>query len=411
MYTIVSAYGIEKTLDAQWKSFDIGAMTPAQVSNIFRKLYITLTASALPAPFHIEFDSISPTIGYMSDTMQEIMANFGNAAIPHVDLPDYKAERVTFGECFRLGYSVNCAKPGSHYTSKALPGEKTELQLSRADVNMEDFSKYCMVSSNGYLYMHNYANKIVYVPEAGYSLSHSKRNTVGFLSFEKIGQIKQYRITPEMVSVPEGGKIADKCYIRIPDEIDLTGKSLMVVIAGHLYFLDKVCSRISDRSVRVRTELIPILERYLDSYGVMDYTGLGLTEGAPDRLILEEFFSNAVMKKYVGHAQSFFVVVDTNRISYSRQFIKQLPLPGRFISRQEPKAPLVVGRNRFAEYWWVEEEGEWLVCVTDPWIGNRNYNSMPYMSDNPAVGPSNVPYRIYYDSRAHFLDIVADVEK
>lgn len=410
MFNIISAYGITKQADAQWQTHDIKLLTPSQANLMFRKLFITLKAPSQPEAFNIELESVMVDIGWMEENLEQIFAAWDNKPFVQVPLPQYKAERVIFGEFFRLGYTVNRAKPGSHYSATALPSEKTELQITRSDVDMERFSKQCVVMSNGYLYMHDYSNDTVFVDGPGYALNHGKRrNNLGFLSFEKIGNVKQYRITPEMVrKASPQTKIGDKCLVEIPEEVDLTGKTLLVVIAGHLYFMDGVMRQISDRAIRVRTELIPVMERFLESRDCIDYTSLGLANHMGDRFALEEFYSDDVMRNYIGHAQSFFLVVDTPRISYAKRWIKSLPIPGRFISREKPVAPIRVGHNRFAEYWTLNDYGEWMVCIADPYQGNRQYTRIPYTEEGQ-TSPSNVPYQITVDTHAHFLDIIADV--
>lgn len=412
MFTILSAYGITKDTDAQWKNHDVVNLTPAQINATFRKLYLTLQGEGQSGSINVDISSLSLQLDWQEDTLAAIFANWGNQAFTPVELPNYRAERVIFGEAFRLGYEVNRAKPGSHYSSTGLPTEKTELQIYRSDIDMERFSRQCVMMANGYLYRHEYSNGIVYVPGAGYSLAAGdKRNNVGFLSFEKIGDVSQIPITEAMVrKASPSTKLADKCLIQIPQEVDTNGKTIMLVLAGHLYFMGDVVRQTADRLLRIRMEVVPVMERFIESRGCIDYSGLGLDDHLGDRFDLEEFFSDDVMRKYIAHPQSFLLVVDTPRISYSLQYIKNLPLPGRFISRKEPTAPLRVSHNRFAEYWSVEDGGEWLICVADAWQGNRQYTHVPYSASGTA-GPTNTPYQTYYDSRAHFLDIVADVDQ
>lgn len=411
MYTIESAYGVARADGAQWQAQNVGAMTAQEVFATFRQLYLTLSSQYLADPIFIDFTALQPELAIVDDTLTTIFQNWG--ATPPVTIPaipQYKAVRAVFTDAFRAGYTINVARPGSHYTSAALPSEKTEVQLSRTGTNLEHFVKHCMTTVNGYFYPNETDKELVFIPNAGKSLYMSRNNQIGFLSFESVGEIQQVKITPTLVRPASvGGKLRHRCHIDLPD-VDLTGKSVLLVIAGHLHFIgDGVFWPVSNNTFCVDMEKIPALERFYESRKHLDYSAMNLTKWLDaDAVNVEDFFSDAKFINYIAHEQSYFVVVDTPRLTKAKLPIRRFELPGIFISYREPKELLVTGTGRIAEYWKRHENGEWRVTVADSYRANRVFSTVPADNPNAMVTSNNVPYRIYFNSRAHMLDIIGD---
>lgn len=411
IYIIDSAYGTGTTPGSVWQVQDISAITGVQAFSLFRQLYLTLSTQALAEPIHIDLTALQSVLGTNTDLLSDIFAAWSDVSLVTIaSIPQFKAVHAVFSDAYRAGYSVQSSLPGSDYTSVSPELQRTEMQLSRKGTDMTYFTNHCLTTVNGYFYLNETDGKTTFVPHAGKSLFQSRQNQVGFLSFETIGTIKQIPITPAMVRPSVvGGNLCDRAYIDLPD-IDLTNKSVLLVLAGHLHFLgDGNFWPVANNTFCLDTRSIPIKERFFESKHRMDYTSMGLTQWADAESIqLAEFFANPAMLGYITHEQSFFVVVDTPRLTKQRLHIKNFKRPGIFIAYREPKELLVTSTGRTAEYWKVFDDGEWLVSVEDSFRANRVFGSTPTENPNAMVSSNNLPYRTYFNSRAHLLDIIAD---
>lgn len=411
MYTIDAAYGTGSTPGSTWQTQDISAITGVQAFSLFRQLYLTLSSQYLAEPVHIDLTALQPELGTSTDLLSVIFAAWGEATLETIpSIPHYQAVHAVFTDAFRAGYSINSAVPGSSYTTSAPEAQRTEVQLFRKGTDMGFFTNHCLTTVNGYFYANESDGKVSYIPHAGKSLFRSRQNQVGFLSFEKIGAVQQVPILSSHVRPAAlAGKLSERAHIDLPN-IDLTNKTVLLVLAGHLHFLgDGVFWPVSNNTFCLDMEKVPVLERFYESRHRLDYTSMHLTEWADKEAIqLAEFYSDPSMLGYIAHEQSFFVVVDTLRITKQRLHIKNFKRPGIFIAYQEPKELLVTGTGRTAEYWKVFDDGEWLVSVQDSFRANRVFGTTPSENPNAMVSSNNVPYRTYFNSRAHLLDIIAD---
>ncbi len=411
MYSIDSAYGVTRTQGAQWQDHDGGALTAVEVYSTFRQLYLTLSSQFLAEPIFVDFTSLQPSLGTDTRTLEEIFTDWSNETPPTVDeIPEYETVRAVFTDAVRAGYKLQVARPGSHWTSSATPQERTEVQISRPGTNMEYFVKRCMVSINGYFYPIETDGVLTFVPNAGKNSYATRRNQCGILSFEKVGELTQVPIVPANVRpAAVGGQLRYRCHIDLP-EIDLTNKSVILVMAGHIHFIgDGVFWPVSNNTFCVDMEKIPTMERFYESRKFLDYSKMNLVDWIDKEVVnIEDFYSDAKFMHYIAHEQSYFVVVDTPRLTKAKMHIRGFQMPGLFITYKEPNELLVTGTGRVAEYWKVHEDGEWRVTVADSYRANRVFSSTPTDNPNAVVSSNNLPYRTYFNSRAHLLDIIGD---
>lgn len=411
MYIIDNAYGVTRTQGAQWGDQSVAALTAVEVFSTYRELYLTLSSQFLAEPIFVDFMSLQPSLGTETRTLEEIFEDWGAQTPPTIDeIPEYETVRAVFTDAFRAGYKLQVARPGSHWTSSASAAERTEVQISRPGTNMEYFVKHCMVSINGYFYPIETDGTLTYVPNGGKNSYATRRNQCGILSFEKVGELTQVPIIPANVRPATiGGQLRYRCHVDLPD-VDLTNKSVLLVMAGHLHFIgDGVFWPVSNNTFCIDMEKIPSLERFYESRKFLDYSKMTLTDWIDKEVInIEDFYSDAKFMHYIAHEQSFFVVVDTPRLTKAKMHIRGFQMPGLFISYKEPNELLVTGTGRVAEYWKVHEDGEWRVTVADSYRANRVFNSTPTDNPNAMVSGNNIPYRTYFNSRAHLLDIIGD---
>lgn len=409
MYAIDSAYGIARAQGAQWQTQDISAYTGVQLFTLFRKLYITLSSALLAEPVSINIQDYQAVLAYDERLVSTIFSEWTDPTpLVGVTVPNYRSERAVYTDVVRAGYTVHKSIPGAHYTSSQDDQLRTEMQLSRIGTDMRLVQKYCLAVANGYFYRVEADRDMAYVAEAGKCLLKTRYNHVGLLSFEKIGEITTHAID-EATILPHttGAAIYDGASVPMP-AVDLQGKTLLLVVGGYLHFpSDGVYTQVSDTRMLIKPGALALLERYQESMDKIDWSGV-LTAPNNTNVDSPELRSDAALKKYLSHSQTFWVVVNTPSLSKARLPIWALPLPGQFISSVEPKELLLAGSGYVLQYWKVYENGEWAVNCSgvrpgrglagtigrEGWVGNTSMR--------------NVGYIVYSNLQAHLLDIIAD---
>lgn len=412
MYTLVSAYGVGKNVNAKWGSATVAAMPMNEVFATFRHLYLTLSSNFLAEDIYVDFEIFRPKYGNSVLPLEDMLTDLGNDTLATItSIPHFDTKYVGYNDAFRANYKIEVSAPASHPSSVVYPDDKTEVILSRRDTNMQDVFDYCLVSINGFLHQTDTDGEKVYVLDGGKSLLKSRQNQIGLYSFEDIGKIRQHKITPEMIYAGPGNSfLKNRAYFDLSG-IDTVGKTVMFVIAGYLYMpFDNHVQQVNDNTFLIDFNAVPVVERYFEALPYLDFKSLGLPTklASPTQVQLVEFFSDEVFMKYLTHPQSFVVVADTPRMFAERHYLKGYNVPGVYTSYFDASQPMVTANGRFAEYWKTKEIGQWSLRVHDAYYHNRTFRSTD-PADITAVTDSSQPYRTYRNSNAYLLSLGADV--
>ena len=410
MYNLESAYGIARAQGAVWQDQDVGALTGVQLFSLFRRLYLTLTSEFLTVPVSIDIADYQAVLAYDERTVTQIFTSWtDNTPLVHKDVPAYTTKRAIFTDVMRAGYTVQRSLPGAHYTSSQDDKLKTEMQLTRAGTDMRLIERYCLVSANGYFYRTETTRDICYVPQAGKTLLKTRFNHVGLLSFEKIGQITTHPVnTDSAIPHTMGSTLYDGANVALP-VVDLAGKTLLLVVAGHLHFMsDGVFSVVGENRAVIRPGVVPLIDRYRESHDKIDWSTIVGPDAVDNYVDAAALKSDDSIEALLAHPQTFWVVVDTINLVKARLPIRALPLPGQFICATEPKELLVAGTGYILEYWKVYQAGEWAVNCSGVRPGRAVSGTIGREGWLANTTMTNVPFVVYSNIQAHLLDIVAD---
>lgn len=414
MYTLVSGYGITYSDRIGWKSVtaaEIKGLPLNVIANLFRKLYLTITAPIFAEPLHIDYDIFRFQNINNAQTLEVFLNELSNDTLLTIDeIPQYETKTIRYEDAFRAGYKVQLSAPSSHTSSIVAPSEKTELIINRRSTDMGKFYDYCMVTVNGYFHRTDTDNDKVYVLDGGKSLLRSRNNNMGFLSFENIGKIKQYPITEDMVyKLDDQDYFKQRSYFDLSD-IDTENKTVFIVIGGYLYtpFSD-VLKQFGDSTWRIDFNSVPLLERYFDSIRYLDMSYLSLSEyiNNPEQINVPEFYSDEHFTKYLTGPQSFIVTINNQYMYEAKHFVRHSNLPGMFTVYEEPIYPLFTSNGKVSEYWKSYEDGHWSLTVNDAWYFHRQAATMK-SSDLVTMSPTNAPYKPFYNSKGYLLELGAD---
>jgi hypothetical protein len=378
----------------------------------YRQLYLTVTSTFFPDPLIIDLNDYRPKYMAFIGTVQDFLTDLGNETLKTVpSIPTFKTGTTTYVDAMQNGYKIDLMAPNIHPTVNLPKVMRTDVRVSRdyPATDMRQVFDYCMVSVNGYWHMTDTDGDYLYVKEAGKTNFISQRNTMGIWSFKNIGKIKQIPITPGMIfKQASDSRLYERAYVKLP--VSTEGKTALFVIGGYLVLPDSgIFSHVGNDTYSLDMSRLPLVERYFDSFKDIDYTSLGLDNSTTnkDKINIAQFYSDAVLTKYLTMSQSFVVLVDTQEIFKNTYHLEKSPIPCNWRSTFEPKHPLFVSNGKVAEYWKSHEDGIWSLRTMDGFKQNRVLSELGSSSlTNADHGRS--PMNPYINSHATLVELGSD---
>ncbi len=409
MYHYVKSVVLARTTGAQWQELDISSMMVYDIYNNFAKVFLELSNDYLPNNVFVDFSTMQLQYSSYQGTLDQLLVTNGNNTLETVAaLPNSNIKYAKYGDAFQTGYKVDICSMAVSQDTVIPISDKVDLRMTRPNpaTDMTLVHNYCLVSVNGFYHLTDTDGTYVFVKDGGTTMAKSKQNQLGILSFLDIGAvtkvpIKDTDITPLDANTP----LYTRAYLNVGT--DITNKTVLLVMGGYLVFPeDNVFWQNGDQSFALNLSALPLLERYFESNPYIDLSSLGLDISSvnPDTVNVPEFTSDAVIRKYLELSQSFFVVIDTNNIFTNKYAIRKANMPGMFTSFIDPVYPLVVNYGRVAEYWKIQEDGQWSVNVTDNFLRNFVFTYKPIKQLND-VTPNAVPSDTYKMSQGLLLEI------
>jgi len=236
-----------------------------------------------------------------------------------------------------------------------------------------DYDKYCLTTVNGYFHITDYTSNGVRIWDGNKSVRRANNNQIGVYSFETIGTIQKVPITEAMVKPQSpGAPLNDAAYITMPSNINITNKTVLLVIGGYLHVMGKVYKPVGDRTWRIEVGASMFLDRYIQSVKELDMDALGLTVDPknPTLMSLAQMRSDETVMKYLTMSQSFFVIVNTPSFFQDYEPIEWLRLPGRFIDPSGDHLPIVGAYGRMLDYHTIHEVDTYVYAGTE----NKRYD-------------------------------------
>lgn len=409
MYTFVKAACTARSMGAQWEIKDLANILVFDIYANYNKIILELSNPFLPSNVYVDMDTLKAKYSSYTGTLAALLLELGDRTLPTVDnFPTTTIKYAKYADAFMANYKVNKTIIGQVLPKGYPESEMKDLMMNRPDytTDMHLVHEYCMVSVNGYFHRTDADDNYAYVYDGGTSTLKNKQNQVGMVSFLDIGKLTKLSIKEQNILAPaDGTALSKRCNLWVDN--DLTGKSFFLVLGGYLVFPDEVSFwQSGDHTLTLNLESLPLLERYFESNLCLDLSSLGLKQSSTNANMIssEEFYTDEVMKKYLMLSQSFLVIVDADNLFTNKLFIRNSNLPGMFTAYKDPSYPLIVNYGKIAEYWKVEEDGQWSVTVRDSFLRNfvLTYEDM---RDLPNVTDQRLPNRTFYNSRGFLLEI------
>lgn len=374
MYHYVSATLRKRGKNQVWQSVDIAQLTLLQLFDRYADGYVTLTNPALGVgQYHVDLNALKHTaVPYAGGLAFENWIQSTNMPIlPAIPEPTFTTDRILYSNAAQAQYTINRILPFDYDPGTAEPLEichddldaqgqslnyraMTNLEITRNGINYDDFHRYILVSVNGFYHRSTITATGLQIIDGAKSGDICGMNNVGLVSFRPVGAITQLAITDAMISKQSpANPFSEEMYINLG--IDITGKSVMASLGGYLHVEDPCVTVVglNPGIVKLRFSNIDLAERYFESLETIDTRSWGLTTSKirSRAVVVDELYSDDVLRKLVKCPQSFIIVVDAPLLFAETMPINAPEIIGLYDVPEEPRYPLRAPSGRGIEYW------------------------------------------------------------
>lgn len=405
MYTVIKSIAIPKEFGSRWQEVNLATMPLVDIFAAYRKVYLTLTAAFLVENIYVDLDSFRLEYGLFTGTLADLFDANGNATLETVaEIPDLEVRRAYFSDLFYSGYKVDLSTQAPYDTTIPI-----DLKVSRPNTDIVELHDYGLFTVNGYFHLSERDSNFVYIKQGANSMVRSGQNQIGLWSWLNVGKIKQIPIIESMLfKQHDTSTFSDRIYIKINESTE--NKTVLLFAGGYLVKPEKeIFFPIGNDVWCFNVGRTPLLRRYFESRKSIDFTSLGLDRVTTnDSLIsVEQFYTDAVLAKYMTLPQSFIAIIDKEDVYFDYHYVRHSPLPGMLISYNEPTYPLMVGAGKVAEYWKTYEDGQWSITVNDSYRQNKIFETA-IETKLVNIGDSNDPTCTHFSSKAYLLEAGCD---
>ena len=375
MYTVVNAIGVPLGLNERWQVVDLTAYTVAQLFTDFRIVQIELTPQGATSNVYLQLSAIASTYASYSGLFSALLASIGNTALPTTTTGYVLNERsAIFADAFKAGYTVTPVDTSNVVPPYTPSSQLPNVRLTRTDIQIDYnyMAANCLVNVNGYYHATSTdgVNGVV-VANAMKSLELSGQNQIGLWNFGQVASFTSMPITPAMVNY----SVVAQPVVNLG--IDLTGKSVALILGGYFVFIDNsVLTQVGASSFQINFTQIDLANRYYESANYIDVSSiLAATPAAnPNQIVVSDLTSPTAVAAWLAMSQTFFVVFNTAEMFQQQQFVKRSGIPQLYLSYTPPLYPMALSLGRHPPYWSVKDAGQWALTIYDNSIGNLLYS-------------------------------------
>lgn len=425
-YTYVSSIALPRASGAQWVYPNLSTQTMSSIFAVYDSVYVVLAHNLLAEQVNVDLSAYRNAYYASNQTLQQWLTDtFGAQTLETVSsLPSGNIRFAHYTHAIPQRYKLSLGTYSGVIPNDYLLGH-TDVVMTRSlpYTDMDTIQRHCLVSVNGFIHSTSLRalDNSLFIHEAARGARQCKNNSVGILSFARVGQLTKIpielaNIRPMNVGQPlKDGLLFD---VNLPNGFTLDNKSYMLILGGYMVTpvdgsnepLDPLTAgefyRTGERTFRLNLNNLPYVERILESNTYLDLHHLGVTQYINNNAVfnINAIQSDETIRKYLTMSQSFLCVINTKVLAVKSITVRNTTAPGNFVVENEPTYPLTVGYGRIAEYTKEFTGQNWVVNIADPYT--RNYlftKSRP--PQNGVISNQLVPYQPYTTAHAKFLQI------
>lgn len=408
MYQLLHAYALKSGSFDDWAPVDIGGVRLLTIFQTYPSCVCYLYDATNDDNGWLDLYSLPVSVRTSVQTLNQYLTLATGLDLSEENpTRDKGDEYVKF--LFAQAYKFKLRGTNANFSpdEDLLPDQKIDILLSRDDItDYTSIVNKSLTTVNG-LFFRAWPmdGKGIQIDGGGRAAVKYNDIRVGFLDFTNIGDTATYPITESMIKGGGTSAPLSKGFF-IDTGLSLAGKTVGLVIAGKLFLLDNVVQLISESRVLVDFTQVNLLNHFYETYGYLDYSDLGISVdiNAVDQVVASEFKTDAVIKAFMVHPQTFLVTIDATGLVKKSLPLKRTKTKALYLSptSTHPDMPLLIGPGFIAEYNVFERDGFWAVTVPHYESSNLFYETIPD-EDRSLVRDQRYGYSPYRPNDAAFV--------
>lgn len=412
-YEIISAIGKVKQSQAQWEEVDLKKYT----LSILYKRYSTIRATLRNPFLKKEGSVIVDDFIYEVEegkTFLEYLESIGEKALNLGNLSTKITKKgLLYREALSNKFKVLPVKRGQNPDDNfSLKHEYSDLFITKEGVDPIDLYKHSLITVNGYVHATDASAKGLWVTGGYDTIKKRKKQCIGVISFENIGEVKQIPIKEDMISkLNDQIRLYDECVIDIGE--DCSNKTILLVLGGYLHVLDyDVFTQISDTAIKIKLKNTPLLERIHQSFEDLNIDDSIFDERyGKTNLKLEEIHSDKFLKKYLSSDFTFIVLLDNPEVFKDITYPQQRDIPNNYLTNYKPVLPMRTRLGKFEEYVFIKDVDTYVLETADCQYHPRLYNRSLPLDENSYYNDARRPTDRRRIPTAYFFNLITFLGK
>lgn len=390
MYQYVKAVLKERGKNKTWVETNVSLMTLSQIFSRFVSGHIELTNAVIgPGSFYVDLNALrGDNVRFINMNFEDYITAISPHQFPHLATePVYETKSILFADARQASFKLQRVYPDdpTHEMESEL---LTDILVGKDFINVDHLKHRALFTVNGFLHRTvPWDEENVLIKDGGRSVLNSKNQTVGAISFAAIGDLQQIPFTDGMISsVGSRQPLRKAAYINLG--VDITNKSVMVSIGGYLHLEDAVVDVVSLNPgvIRVSLDDIDWVRRVFEMRRHIGIDHLQLSESNTFSrgIVVDELYTDAFARRVLTMAQSFAIVVDTPTLWTEKLLISRSTFGCFHESPTEPLYPLVTQSGRMLDYWYRNENGNWVLDIDPTMVRDYLYRTSSWKESGVA---------------------------
>ncbi|QXO10884.1 hypothetical protein pEaSNUABM54_00058 [Erwinia phage pEa_SNUABM_54] len=368
MYKYIQGTAEAIGMPGVWDPANLGTLTFAQIFQRYTGAVAIVEVVEISTRYSLDLWALPTTLRQLPITLSNWLTSVGNDMIPISEaIPSKSRLYATYRDLWNAGFQVQGYNRNISEKQVLLSDQIIDAKVTKSDVNYATLDKYSLFVVNGLVHFSTAIDTGIIVADAGRSLSKADDNRIGVINFEKIGVVSRIPITDKMiVTNPSDLPLKETVYLSLGN-VDLTSKTVGVVIGGHLHLLDGAYDQVGTNLLKIHMREYPLVDRYWELKGKTDVSSIKITpfENRVDKLDFTELTSDANIKALLKLSQSFVVTIEAQNIGVEKLQVHQAELAGRFVAYEEPRYPIMNDTGAFSNYSWYKAKHDWVIRTSD----------------------------------------------
>lgn len=361
MYHYDQAIALSKQLDSTFQNVDLSNVPANFLFTNYVDGFIKLKYDYSVDPVYISISVLKQEYYLSIKTISDIISSKPSGYFKDIGPSCFNSvvKYAKYGDAIMSGYTVKFIN--------------RNITLSKSNVTSDYFLSNTLVTINGYIHdCYKTSDTEISIKNGVLSANKTKKGNVGILTFADIGTITKYKLSNSNIKKDISTDMMSNTFIQINVTDDSTSTYYMS-LGGYLLPLTNTGALryLGGGLFSLSLSMFGYMNKFLESN---EYTYLDVLEGGDvNGVINTSFLSDEVsIIRYLTLDNTFIFSVPKKNIVNNKTLLVKQPLYNSFTTPTLPNNPLFTSTGRMVDYYYVEQDYDYLVTATNIEVNNFN---------------------------------------